>query len=453
MNRPDAPADRTASAPAFRYNLWTTGCQMNEADAVRAAALLESAGGVPTDDAREADFVLLNTCAVRQQAEDKAYVRLRYVGQLRKRNPRLVVALMGCIVGTGRARTEALRAEYPFIDLFLPPSDLAPLRAYLAGAGLLPPAAAAAGSGELGEGGWTDPVPAPQGVLAHLPVVFGCSHACAYCVIPYRRGAERSRPSADVLAEARALVARGAREITVLGQIVDRYGLDRPGEILLPELLRRIAGIPGLLRLRFLTSHPNWFTDDLLDAMVETPILCPYVEIPVQSGSDAILAAMRRGYSADQYRALVRHVRDRIPGVGLSTDIIVGFPGESDADFQATMDLMREVRPDMIRVAKYSPRPQTLSARTMPDDVPPDVKEQRRVALENLLREILTAKHADYVGRTFEILVESVEPNGRLRGRTPDATLVFVEGSDAPPGTLLPATITWAGPFSLIAKA
>ena len=431
--------------PAFRYNLWTTGCQMNEADAARAASLLETAGGVAVDDPRRADLVLLNTCSVRQQAEDKAIVRLTYVEQLRKRNPRLFIILMGCMVGTDPGRAAALHEQYPFVDLFLPPSDLSPLRLHLAQAGLLPPPAPAAE--ELDH-----PVPAPNGVLAFLPAVLGCSHACAYCVIPYRRGRERSRPSAELLAEARQLVERGAREITVLGQIIDRYGLDRPGEILLPKLLRKIADIPGLLRLRFLTSHPNWFTDDLLDAMATTPVLCPYVELPVQAGSDAILAAMRRGYTADQYVALVDRIRDRIPGVGLSTDIIVGFPGETDADFDATMALMRRVRPDMIRVAKYSPRPQTLSARTMADDVPPDVKEARRVALEALLRDMLTEKHAPYVGRTVQILVESIEPNGRRRGRTPDAALVFVEGSDAQPGALLDATITWAGPFSLIAR-
>lgn len=428
------------TAPTFRYNLWTIGCQMNEADAARAAALLESAGGAPADDPRDADFLLLATCVVRQQAEDKIYTRLRFVEQLRRSNPRLVVALMGCLVGTDAARHDALRERFPFVDLLLPPSDLAPLRLHLRQAGLLPDADR------------PDPVPAPNGVLAHLPAVLGCSHACAYCVIPYRRGPERSRPSADILSDARTLVERGAREITVLGQIIDRYGLDRPGEILLPELLRRIADIPGLLRLRFLTSHPNWFTDDLLDVLATVPALCPYVEIPVQAGSDAVLSAMRRGYAAAQYAALVDRIRGRIPGVGLSTDIIVGFPGETEADFEATMDLMRRVRPDMIRVAKYSPRPQTLSARTMPDDVPPDEKERRRVALEALLRDILSAKHAPYPGRTVEILVESIEPNGRRRGRTPDATLVFVDGTDAPPGTLLPVVITWAGPFSLIAR-
>ncbi|MBQ9344230.1 MAG: MiaB/RimO family radical SAM methylthiotransferase [Kiritimatiellae bacterium] len=441
-----------APGPGFRYNLWTTGCQMNEADAARVAALLEAAGGRSVDDAREADLVLLNTCAVRQQAEDKAHVRLRYVGQLRRRNPRLVVALMGCMVGTNPERMAALREAYPFIDLFLPPSDLRPLREFLATREAAPTGdgVGCVGGGETDDG--RPPVPAPDGIRAYLPAVLGCSHACAYCVIPYRRGAERSRPSGELLDEAQELVRRGARELTVLGQIIDRYGLDRPGEMHLPELLRRLAEIPGLLRLRFLTSHPNWFTDELLDAMADTPVLCPYVELPVQAGSDAILAAMRRGYTAEQYRALIRKIRGRIPGVGLSTDIIVGFPGETEADFEATMSLMREVRPDMIRVAKYSPRPQTLSARTMSDDVPAEVKEARRVALEGLLRDFLTEKHADYPGRTVEILVESVEPGGRRRGRTPDAKLVFVDGCDAPPGTLLPVTITWAGPFSLIGE-
>ena len=435
--------------PAFRYHLWTIGCQMNEADATRAAALLETVGGAPAPDAPSADLLLLNTCVVRQQAEDKIHSRLRYVAELKRRRPALLVVLMGCMVGANPDRLPALRSQYPFVDLFLPPSDLAPLRDLLSTAY---PASAPPVPEDL-------PVLPPSApastVLAHLPAVLGCSHACAYCIIPYRRGPERSRPSAVILREARALAARGVREITLLGQIIDRYGLDLPGELRLSALLRAVAAVPGIRRVRFLTGHPNWFTPDLLDAAADTPAICPYFEIPAQAGSDRVLAAMRRGYTADDYRRLVDAIRARLPSAGLSTDIIVGFPGETDSDFAETVRLMRDVRPDMMRIAKYSPRPLTLSARTMPDDVPPDVKETRRLELESLLRDILTEKHAAWTGRTVEILVESREPNGRLRGRTPDAKLVFVEGAPPTvhPGDLLSARIRWAGPFSMIADA
>ncbi len=434
----------------FRYHLWSIGCQMNEADATRAAALLETFGARPAPDAPSADLLLLNTCVVRQQAEDKIHSRLRYVAQLKRRRPSLLVVLMGCMVGTDPARLPALRDRYPFVDLFLPPSALAPLRDFLS-ALLLPPA----------------PPPDPDDlpllppsaptttVLAHLPAVLGCSHACAYCIIPYRRGPERSIPSPLLLRRARDLADRGVREITLLGQIIDRYGLDLPGELRLSGLLRAVAAVPGILRVRFLTGHPNWFTPDLLEAVAETPALCPYFELPAQAGSDRVLAAMRRGYTADDYRRTVDAIRARLPHAGLSTDIIVGFPGETDADFAETVRLMRDVQPDMMRIAKYSPRPLTLSARTMPDDVPPDVKETRRLELEALLRDILSKKHASWPGRTVQILVETREPNGRLRGRTPDAKLVFVEGAPASvqPGTLLDVRIRWAGPFSMIADA
>jgi tRNA-2-methylthio-N6-dimethylallyladenosine synthase len=423
---------------------------MNEADALRAAAWLESAGFRPVAHARDAALLLLNTCVVRQQAEDKIYSRLTYVAELKRENPERTVVLMGCLVGKNPRELDRFRERFPFVDLFLPPSDLAPLRAYLEARGQALPAAAA-----------DDDLPPPplldsqtgRAAVAHVPVVLGCSHACTYCVIPYRRGGECSRPSAEILAEVAALAARGVREIILLGQIVDRYGLDRPGEIHLPELLRRVAAVPGILRVRFLTSHPRWITDELIATVASTPGLCPYFELPVQAGSDAVLAAMRRGYTVADYEALVGRVRAAIPHVGLSTDVIVGFPGETAAQFEETLALMRRVDPDMIRVAKYSPRPLTYSARHLPDDVPEAEKERRRVALEAQLRARLTEKNAPLLGQTVEILVESIEKNSRRHGRTPDYKPVFVDGSAAQPGDVIAARIVWAGPFSLIAAA
>lgn len=423
---------------------------MNEADALRAAALLESAGFRPVPHARDAALLLLNTCVVRQQAEDKIYSRLTYVAELKRMNPGLVVALMGCLVGKNPREFASLRKRIPFADLFLPPSDIAPLREFLQKRGLALPAE--------NSGDDLPPPPLPdsmtgRSVVAHLPVVLGCSHACTYCVIPYRRGGERSRPSAEILAEAAVLAARGIREIILLGQIVDRYGLDLPGEIHLPELLRRVAAVPGIARVRFLTSHPRWITGELIAAVATTPGLCPYFEIPVQAGSDAVLAAMRRGYTAGEYETLIAQVRAAIPRVGISTDMIVGFPGETGAQFEDSMALMRRVNPDMIRIAKYSPRPLTYSARHLPDGVPEAEKERRRVAMEAQLRAMLTVKNAPLLGQTVEILVETIEKTGRRHGRTPDYKPVFVDGSAAAPGELIRACITWAGPFSLIAEA
>ena len=435
---------------ANTYHLWTIGCQMNEADALRAAALLESAGWRPVEHARDAQFLLLSTCVVRQQAEDKILSRLRYVEELKRQEPVRTVALMGCFVGV---RTEAkgeLKERYPFVDLFLPPSDLDGLEKWLA---------ARAGGEGSGEGEGELPLPLPESraggrtVSAHLPVVLGCSHACAYCIIPYRRGPERSRPAAEVLAEARALAGRGVRELVLLGQIIDRYGLDLGGGAMrLPELLRQVAGIPGVRRVRFLTSHPNWITEELIDTVAGTPGLMPYFEIPVQAGADAVLASMRRGYTVARYEEMVARVRERVPGAGLSTDLIVGFPGETEAQFGESLALMRRIDPDMIRVAKYSPRPRTLSARTMRDDVPPEEKERRRVAVEAQLREMLTAKHARRLGQAEEILVERIEAGGRRYGRTPDGKPVFVDGCGAEPGEVVRVKTTWTGPFSFIAE-
>ena len=424
---------------------------MNEADAQRAAALLECSGFRPVPHARDAALLLLNTCVVRQQAEDKIYSRLTYVAELKQKNPGLVVALMGCLVGKNPREFAALRERFPFVDLFLPPSDLAPLFDFLRNRGFAP-AVPAADPDDL------PPPPLPdslsgRAIVAHLPIVLGCSHACTYCVIPYRRGGERSRPAADILAEAAALAARGVRELILLGQIVDRYGLDRPGEIHLPELLRRVAAVPGIVRVRFLTSHPRWITAELIAAVAATPGLCPYFEIPVQAGSDAVLAAMRRGYTAAEYEALVARIRAAIPRIGLSTDMIVGFPGETAAQFEESMALMRRVNPDMIRIAKYSPRPLTYSARHLPDDVPEAEKERRRVAMEAQLRAMLAEKNAPLLGQTVEILVETIEKTGRRHGRTPDYKPVFVDGCAANPGDLIRARVTWAGPFSLIAEA
>ena len=431
------------------YNLWTIGCQMNEADALRAAALLETAGFRPVPHARDAALLLLNTCVVRQQAEDKIHSRLTYVAELKRQNPARIVALMGCLVGKNPRELARFRERFPFVDLFLPPSELGPLREFLRGRG----ASAPAESGDdLPPPPWPDSQTG-RAVVAHVPVVLGCSHACTYCVIPYRRGGERSRPSAEILAEVAGLAARGVREIILLGQIVDRYGLDRPGEIHLPALLRRVAAVPGIVRVRFLTSHPKWISADLIDAVATVPGLCPYFEIPVQAGSDAVLAAMRRGYTVAEYEALVARVRAALPHVGLSTDVIVGFPGETAAQFEESMALMRRVDPDMIRIAKYSPRPLTYSARHLPDDVPEAEKERRRVAMEAQLRARLAEKNAPLRSQTVELLVESIEKNGRRHGRTPDYKPVFVDGSAAQPGDLIHARIVWAGPFSLVAEA
>lgn len=444
----------------MNYYVWTIGCQMNEADSRRLAAALEWLGYTPVARAEEADVVVLNTCVVRQSAEEKVYGRLSSLRPLKERHPQMVVGVMGCLVGS--KDMTPLRHRFPWVDVFMPPSQPVPLLEYLAERGLTDEARAleiieAARRGRLYEGDWV--LPAHERgrlVAAYVPAVLGCSHACSYCIIPYRRGAERSRPPEEIIAEAQALAAQGVKEIILLGQIVDRYGLDlvhtrQLSTCPLASLLERLHAVEGLVRLRFLTSHPNWMTDELLDAVATLPKVCEHIEVPVQAGDDEILARMRRGYTADDYRRLIARIRERIPGVSIATDVIVGFPGETEAQFQRTYDLLAELRLDKVHIARYSPRPQTLAARRYADDVPPAEKERRRKALDDLQARIAGEINAQLLGQVVEVLVEGKKKE-RWWGRTRTDKLVFFEDERDWHGQLASVRITWAGPWSLIGE-
>ncbi len=292
-----------------------------------------------------------------------------------------------------------------------------------------------------------------------MPIVYGCSHACTFCIIPYRRGVERSRPLDEIVAEVRGLVAQGVREITLLGQIVDRYGKDFPGQRPdLADLLHAVHEIEGLLRIRFLTSHPNYMTDRILQAVAELPKVCEQIEIPVQAGDDDVLAAMKRGYTRDDYRRLVAHVRETIPGTAVHTDIIVGFPGETVTQFERTYDLLAELKLDKAHLAMYSPRPGTVSERRMADDVPPEEKKRRWDALDRLQEQVVGEINRRLLGQTVEVLVEDFHRDRRRwRGRSRANKLVFFPPPAADPaadwrGRLANVRITWAGPWSMIGE-
>jgi len=457
------------------YHIWTIGCQMNVADSQRLAAGLERLGYTPTDRAEDADVMILNTCVVRQQPEDKATSRLNQLRSIKERYPERVLGLMGCMVGVRDAAP--LRERFPWVDLFLPPSDPAELWSHLAENGKLSEAQtliADAESRRLALGRTDTILPASeQGhvVNAYLPIVLGCSHACTYCVIPYRRGVERSRPMSAIIAEARQLAAQGVRQLTLLGQIVDRYGYDLPefsasSATPLVTLLREIHAIEAFKRIHFLTSHPNWMRDDLLDVVAELPKVCPHIEVPVQAGDDEVLTRMRRGYTVDDYRNLVARIRERIPGVSIATDIIVGFPGETEAQFNNTYNLLKELRLDKAHIARYSARPQTVATRRFDDNLSHEEKEQRRKALDNLQSGILTEINALYLDQTVDVLVESWHARRkRWFGRTTTDRLVFFDpvqdsGRDSGEagkatnrlGHIVPVHIEWAGPWSLVGK-
>lgn len=478
------------------YHIWTIGCQMNEADSGRVAAELDALGYAPTDQAQDADVIVLNTCVVRQSAEDRAVGHLSSLKPLRESDPHRVIALMGCMVGIKPNR--ALQERFPFVDVFMPPSEPGPLVSYLTGRHIEAEARALDdeetearhlfqdfGSPEAAALGLVDDVteserveepsaPTPilpfspthplqsmrhlslngqTPVVANVPIVYGCSHACSFCIIPSRRGVERSRPLDEIVREVQGLVDQGVREVMLLGQIVDRYGKDFPGQRPdLADLLAAVHEIEGLWRIRFLTSHPNYMTDRILHAVAELPRVCEQIEVPVQAGDDDILQAMKRGYTTDDYRRLVRRIREVVPETAVHTDIIVGFPGETETQFQRTYDLLAELKLDKVHLAMYSPRPGTVSERRMTDDVSPEEKKRRWDVLDKLQEQVVGEINRRSLGKTVEVLVEERHRKGRWRGRTRTNKLVFFADAGDWRGKLAQVRITWAGPWSMIGE-
>jgi len=424
---------------------------MNVADSQRVGSSLEHLGYTFTDIIEEADVIVLNTCVVRQSAEDKAMGRLTSLFPLKKKNPNLVINLMGCLVGVRGA--DKLREQLPYVDVFSPPSDPGPLVSYLS-------------QGEIRslEDSETtrrflmmdEELILPQHergqlVSAHVPIVYGCSHACTFCIIPFRRGVERSRPVGDIVSEIRSLASQGVKEITLLGQIVDRYGKDIPDGPNLAALLRIVHEVEGIERLRFLTSHPNYFTEELMDTIAELPKVMPHIEVPIQAGDDEVLLNMKRGYTQQDYRNLVAKIRNKIPDCSIATDIIVGFPGETEEQFMETYRVLSDLRLDVAHLARYSPREGTVATRRMNDNVAEEEKMRRFRMLEELQEEIVAEINKKYLGKTVEVLFEEKVKN-RWRGRTPTNKLVFVESGEDLKGSILQVTVTWTGPWSMQAN-
>lgn len=442
---------------AGTYHIWTIGCQMNEADSRRLAQQLEFVGYRPTPQPEAADLVVMNTCVVRQQSEDKAVGRLTTLARVKQEErPGMIISLMGCMVGM--KESAALQQRYPYVDVFMAPSETAPLLDLLQARGLFTDVREADDRERaLRDAVQDEDLPLPAGtrareVMANVPVVLGCSHACTFCVIPYRRGAERSRPLPDILREVESLARQGVREIMLLGQIIDRYGTDFGDGSDLGGLLRAVARVDGVDRVRFMTSHPNYMTDALLETVAAEPKVCPHIEVAVQSGSDSVLDRMRRGYTRDQYRALVGRIRSILPDAAIHTDIIVGFSGETEAEYQDTVSLIRELRHDKVHISRYSERPKTIAARRLPDDVPEEVKERRWHELDEVQVAILEEQNRALRGQTVQVLVEGVQ-KGRWRGRTRHGKLVFFDDVNDRRGQLVDVELDWTGPFTMIGHA
>src|SRR5215218_6561153 len=444
LQRPTIPL-RPAASPAplppngKRFHVWTIGCQMNEADSAKIAATLQEAGYTATSDEQVADIVVLNSCVVRQAAEDKVAGKLNSLIRLKRERPDVSVVLTGCMVTNQHDR---LRDQFPHVDLFFDPSDFTELEKVAPEVSDL--------TDDLAElpHYYADPGTASSATSAFVPIIYGCNFLCSYCIVPYRRGKERSRPVTDIVTEVERLIAGGVREVTLLGQTVNAYGHDLPDKSGLADLLWAVDAIPGLTRLRFLTSHPKYMSDDIINAMADLPSVCEHMNLPVQAGDNEVLRRMRRTYTADLWRERIAYTRERMPGVTVATDIIVGFPGETDEQFQNTYDLLEEVGCDKVHLAMYSPRPGTLSAR-WDDDIPHEEKQRRHRAIEELQERVCSELNARRLGETLEVLVDSLA-KGRWGGRSRGNTLVHFADDRPLMGKLIDVKITKTSPWYLI---
>ncbi|MDA0264460.1 MAG: tRNA (N6-isopentenyl adenosine(37)-C2)-methylthiotransferase MiaB [Chloroflexi bacterium] len=416
------------------YYLWTIGCQMNTADSERLGAAFDQLGLQAVEKATDADVIVLNSCVVRQGAEDKVASNLAWMAPLKKQQPERIVALMGCMVGPN---SDDLARRFPYVDVFMRPQQFEPLLEMV--------------GGRLGvdwEGCVGPLTPTRPDVSCHVPIIHGCDLMCTFCIIPYRRGRQVSRPVEEVAEEVEILASRGVKEVTLLGQTVDAYGHDLPENPGLAGLFARLNDIDGIERIRFLTSHPKFMTQDIIQAVADLPKVCEHINLPVQAGDDQVLDQMRRHYHRADYIELVGRIRETVPGVAINTDIIVGFPGETEEQFQQTLDLLSELRLDKVHCAAYSTRPGTIASRTMDDGLSEDEKTSRRQRVDRLQEEVQTEINARLVGTYQEILVEGRQ-RGKWQGRTRSHKLVFFEDEACYLGQLVTVKIERSSPWSL----
>jgi tRNA-2-methylthio-N6-dimethylallyladenosine synthase len=430
-----------------RYLLRTFGCQMNEHDSERIAGLLTADGYVPTTEATDASVVVFNTCAIRENADNRLYGNLGHLRPLKERNPRMRIVVAGCLAQKDGG---VIRERAPWVDVVVGTHALPGLLDLLHRSEREGPQLDVREQTET----FPSALPALREVAHHawVSIAVGCDNACTFCIVPLVRGPQLSRSVGDILAEVQTLARRGVVEVTLLGQNVNTYGRDltvpdssrRP---LFADLLRAVNGVDGLRRIRFTSPHPHDFTPDVIDAMAESDKVCEHIHFPLQSGSDRVLKAMRRSYRRERYLGWLERIRAAIPDVSVSTDIIVGFPGETEDDFADTLDVVRRARFDQAYTFQYSPRPGTVAA-TMPEQIPKDVVQERFERLVELQQEISLERMRDQLGSTVEVLVEGTGRKGRVQGRTRTNRVVHVDG-DQGPGTFLAVRVVSAHPHHL----
>lgn len=449
----------------------TYGCQMNEQDSAQMQSLLSGEGFARAEGPYDADLILINTCAIREKAVHKIYSDLGRLRPLKVDRPDLVVGIAGCVA---EQEKKNLSDRFPFLDLVFGPDHIRKLPQMIAD---VRAKRQASGSGALIETGFdlrkdfqfvnVMPDADESPVKAFVNIQKGCDNVCSFCIVPFVRGREVSRPYGDIVREIRELTERGVKEVTLLGQNVNSYGLKTEGGKTFAELLELIAGETDLKRLRFTTSHPKDVGADLVRQYRDNPILAPHFHLPVQSGSDEILKLMKRQYTRERYLGMVADLQDAAPDIRFSTDVIVGFPNETDAEFEATLSLMSEVRYDLVFSFVYSPRPYTKAAK-LDDNVPYSVKLERLKVLQDLTRGISKERNVEEVGSVREVLVETADEDGavpvgnsavikdgearRHSGRTPQNKIVHFEGGNLKPGDFADVTITRANAFSLLGE-
>jgi tRNA-2-methylthio-N6-dimethylallyladenosine synthase len=449
------PAADPLAGPARTYEVRTFGCQMNVHDSERLSGMLDAAGYLPVTSGEDADLVVFNTCAVRENADNKLYGNLGMLAPKKATRPGMQIAVGGCLAQKDR---DTIVKKAPWVDVVFGTHNIGSLPALLERARHNEEAQV-----EILESLDVFPSTLParrdSAAAAWVSISVGCNNTCTFCIVPSLRGTERDRRPGEILAEIEALVAEGVVEITLLGQNVNTYGVEFGDRGAFAALLRTCGTIPGLERVRFTSPHPAAFTDDVIDAMAETPNVMPQLHMPLQSGSDGMLRAMRRSYRSTKFLGILDRVREKIPHAAISTDIIVGFPGETEEDFQATLDVVAQSRFAQAFTFQYSPRPGTPAA-TLPDQVPKAVVQERYLRLVALQEDISWRENQRLEGQVLELLVTETEgrkdgATHRLSGRAPDNRLVHFtvpDGQDAPrPGDFATVRITYAAPHHLVA--
>ena len=433
-----------------RYLVRTYGCQMNEHDSERIAGVLEADGMVATADVREAEVIVLNTCAVRENADNRLYGNLGHLRPVKDANPRVRIVVAGCLAQKDQG---AILRRAPWVDVVVGTHALPDLLGLLRRSADEGPVMDVREATETFASGL--PAARADAHTAWVSIAVGCDNACTFCIVPLVRGPQRSRSLGDVLAEVQGLAARGVTEVTLLGQNVNTYGrdLDVPGSprrSRFADLLRAVDGVEGIRRIRFTSPHPHDFTDDVVDAIAECPTVCEHIHFPLQSGSDRILAAMQRSYRVERYLGWLERIRDRVPGIAVTTDIIVGFPGETEEDFRGTLATVESARFDQAFTFQYSPRPGTRAA-GFDEQIPKEVVQERFDRLVGLQEDIALAHMQRSVGRIEDLLVEGTGRKGGLLARTRTNRVVHLDGDDAP-GTYLDGRIVSAHPHHLVAE-